>query len=228
MIIWLQNLLHKLCGVILLSSFGNSAKWYSLTSAVLEGAVVKANSLGVTLTKILHLCFNWRKGRKITTNFSFWLSCSQFGNTQLHWILVHLHAHSRVQGELQPQTFERLPVISRSNSEPACPPPLWLPTLSPLILISHCPPCWLQGNVGNDSPSDVFMSVAEPSVSLWCCVKVADVPPLRLIDGACLFTANFFYLLRQANPSGYPYNQLYPLWSPTRASTLHLFMPNVR
>lgn len=98
----------------------------------------------------------------------------------------------------------------------------------PLILISHCNPSRLQGYAGNDSPSDVFMSVAEPSVSLQCCGKVPDVPPLCLMDGACLCIANLFYLLRQANPSASAYNQLDLFWSSTRAPTPHLFMLNVR
>lgn len=42
----------------------------------------------------------------------------------------------------------------------------------------------LQGYVGNDSPSDVFMWVAVPSVSLRCSEKVADVPTPCLMDGA--------------------------------------------
>ncbi|CAB1430568.1 unnamed protein product, partial [Pleuronectes platessa] len=50
-------------------------------------------------------------------------------------------------------------------------------------------PSWLEANVGNDSPSDVFMSVAGPSISLQCCVKVADVPPLCLMNGVCLTAA---------------------------------------
>lgn len=81
-------------------------------------------------------------------------------------------------------------------------------TTHPLILISHCPPSRLQGCTGNDSPSDVLMSAAEPSVSLQCRGKVAELPPLCLMDGASLCISNLFYLLRQANPSGSTYNQL--------------------
>ena len=109
----------------------------------------------------------------------------------------------------------------------------WLPSFS-LAIHSHwfwlaaVPPSWLLGNVGNDRPSDVFMSEAEPSISLQRCVKVAEVPPLCLMDGACLWTANLFYLLRQANPSGSGYNQRDPFWYSTRAPAPHLFMLNVR
>lgn len=55
------------------------------------------------------------------------------------------------------------------------------------------------------------MSAAESSISLQCCVKVADVPPLCLMDEACHCAANLFYLLRQANPSGSTHNQLAPV-----------------
>lgn len=65
-------------------------------------------------------------------------------------------------------------------------------TMHPLILISQCPTSWLQGYPGNDSPSDVFMSGSEPSVSLQCCEKVADTPLLCLMDGACLLSPASF------------------------------------
>lgn len=58
------------------------------------------------------------------------------------------------------------------------------------------------------------MSAAEPSVSLQCCTKVADVPPLRLMNGACLCIANLFYLLRQTNPSRSTYNPPDPRQEP--------------
>lgn len=129
-------------------------------------------------------------------------------------------------------TFERLAGISRLASEHACLPPVWRPTPAPLILIiSCCPFRGLRGSSGDDSTSDIFMSVTEPSVSLRYCVKVADVTPLCLMDGGRLWIAVHFYLLRQANPSGSRYNQLDPLLIPSNdppQHNVHLFILNVR
>lgn len=144
------------------------------------------------------------------------------------WILQHiLWMSARASSAQTPAANFRVTSLQSKVNLSVCPSPLSFTPCIHWFWLATVPPSPLQGYAGNDSPSDVFMSAAEPSVSLRCSGKVADMPPLSLMDEARLCIANLFYLLRQANPSGSSYNQLDPFWSSTWAPTPHLFI-NVR
>lgn len=98
------------------------------------------------------------------------------------------------------------------------------PHTQPLILISCCPHSRLQGRCRGggggwggvllvmSGPSDVFMSLAESSVSpaepQW---REAEVAPPGLMDGwmevVSISSTNLFYLARQDPPHGSTHNQ---------------------